>query len=463
VLPVNGIGPPLPGTSADWLLGWWSGLSTTQVAIATGRQAASSLADLGRSLSLSRERVRQLEVASRRSLLGAQRHHQPELPDRMHEELSSAVAVPENVLGNFAPTRCVVARDILFVSLGAVRPCTWAGNLPRWWCRDPDPLAQRLVGLTAGMPMTGASLDDAVLASALPEHLPVQHLLLHSQSPIVKTDVGWVRRAYLLTDTVALYLRDCGAPQSLATLGACGSTPEATLRKALLRDDRFVYSRPRQLWALREWHPELASRYRNAGDALVDVLRDGGPLAREALVFETQRRYPVTPARLRQSLSSSRIGLHPDGRYDLVERGAAIQSDAEPSRPGSIRWADDGSVLEVALVTTAAVLSGAVVAVPRWLTWQLGLRTPPAQHDFALTSSDTLVVRRTIRGSSVSSLRGVAQELQVRLGCVLLLSLDLRSGRASVRHACHQPARTQLPDLKCQAASEEGGACLCGA
>jgi len=174
-------------------------------------------------------------------------------------------------------------------------------------------------------------------------------------------------------------------------------------------------------------------------------------------VFETQRRYPVTPARLRQSLSSSRIGLHPDGRYDLVERGAAMHSDAEPGRPGSIRWADEGLVLEVALVTTAAVLIGAVVAVPRWLTWQLGLRTPPAQHDFALTGSDTLVVRRTIRGSSVSSLRGVAQELQVRLGCVLLLSLDLRSGRASVRHACHQPARTQLPDQKCQAASEEGG------
>ncbi len=179
-------------------------------------------------------------------------------------------------------------------------------------------------------------------------------------------------------------------------------------------------------------------------------------------MFETQRRYPVTPARLRQSLSSSRIGLHPDGRYDLVERGAAMRSDAEPSRPGSIRWADDGSVLEVSLVTTAAVLGGAVVAVPRWLTWQLGLRTPPAQHDFALTSSDTLVVRRTIRGSSLSSLRGVAQELQLRLGCVLLLSLDVRSGRASVRDACRQPARTQLPDQECQAASEEGGSCLRG-
>jgi len=203
---MNGLGPSLPGTSADWLLGWWSGLSSTQVAIATGRQAASSLAELGRSLSLSRERVRQLEFASRRSLLEAQRHHQAELPDRMHEVLSSAVAVPENVLGILAPTRCVVARDILFVSLGAVRPCTWAGDLPRWWCRDPDALAQRLVGLTAGMPMTGASLDDAVLASALPEHLPVQHLLLHSQSPIVGTDVGWVHRAYLLTDTVVLYL-----------------------------------------------------------------------------------------------------------------------------------------------------------------------------------------------------------------------------------------------------------------
>ena len=251
--------------------------------------------------------------------------------------------------------------------------------------------------------MTGASLDDAVLASALPEHLPVQHLLLHSQSPIVRTEVGWVRRAYLLTDTVVLYLRDCGAPQSLRTLGARGSTPEATLRKALLRDDRFVYSRPRQLGALREWHPELASRYQTAGDALVDVLRERGPLAREALVFETQRRYPVTPARLRQSLSSSRIGLHPDGRYDLMERGAAIQSDAEPSRPGSIRWADGSSVLQVALVTTAAVLSGAVVAVLRWLTWQLGLRTPPAQHGFALTSSDTLVGADAVARSEVPS------------------------------------------------------------
>jgi len=331
---VNGIGPPLPGTSADWLLGWWSGLSPTQVAIATGRQAASSLAELGRSLSLSRERVRQLEVASRRSLLVAQRHHQPELPDRMHEVLSSDVAVPENVLSNHAPTRCVVARDILFDSLGAVRPCTWAGNLSRWWCRDPDALAQRLVRLTAGMPMTGASLNDAVLASALPEHLPVQHLLLHSQSPIVRTDAGWVRRDYLLTDTVALYLRDCGAPQSLATLGACGSTPEATLRKALLRDDRFVYSRPRQLWALREWHPELASRYRNAGDALVDVLRDRGPLAREALVFETQRRvsgHSGTPPSVAQQQPH-----RPAPRRPVRPRGAR-GGDAQRRRAGSAR------------------------------------------------------------------------------------------------------------------------------
>ncbi len=452
---MNRLGPSLPSTSADWLLGWWCGLSTTQVAIATGRQAASSLADLGRSLSLSRERVRQLAVASRQSLLEAQRHHQPELPNRMHEVLSRAVSVPDDVLGNLAPTRCVVARDILFVSLGAVRPRTWAGDLPRWWCRDPDALARLLIGLTTGMPMTGASLDDAVLASALPEHLPVQHLLLHRHSPIMRTDVGWVRRTHLLTDTVALYLRACGAPQPLATLGACGSTPAATLRKALLRDDRFVYSRPRQLWALRAWHPEPASRYQTAGDALVDVLRARGPLAREVLLSETQRLYPVTPAWLRQSLNSSRIGLHPDGRYDLMERGAVTRSGAEPSRPSSIRWADDGSVLEVSLVTTAAVLSGAVVAVPRWLTWQLGLRTPPAQHDFTLTNSDTLVVRRTIRGSSVSSLRGIAQELQVRLGCVLLLSLDLRSGRASVRHACHQAARTQSPDQNCQVVAEE--------
>src|ERR1700729_1952084 len=62
------------------------------------------------------------------------------------------------------------------------------------------------------------------------------------------------------------------------------------------------------------------------------------------------------------------------------QRGAVPVEDEEPNRPAYIQAS--GSVVGVRLEVNHDLMRGSGIAVNRWLTWYLGLRTVPSLRRF---------------------------------------------------------------------------------
>lgn len=83
------------------------------------------------------------------------------------------------------------------------------------------------------------------------------------------------------------------------------------------------------------------------------------------------------------------------------------------------------------------ILRGSGIPANRWLTWCLGLRTAPSTRYFALMDSEgTLAVNRGTSDSQLSSLRAVAQALEVVRGCKIAVLLHLDTDTATTRRTC---------------------------
>lgn len=433
-------GDPSDPNAHDWLLDSWQRLEDRTAQILTRRLAAESLADIGRTYDVTRERVRQLQLKGEKALLTAQRRHAPDLLERLGALLGESAAVHDGELAAVLPTRAVTGRSVLLRLLGIVRPRAWAGDLHGWWTRHPGTLETRLREVAAEAPLTRAEARDAATALGSPEALPLDDLLAHSDSPLVEHGTGWVRRARITRDAAYLWLRAEGEPRSVSDIASAvgGDSSEHAVRERMRADDSFAQVRPEGTWALTDWHVTGAdSRYASAVDAVVEVLRERGAMSFEQLRVESQRRYPVSTWRIQQCLSSNLIGLTSGGTYDLVERGATPVEDQEPRRPDAIKTSPDGKLIGIALTVDPDVLRGSGLGVHRWLTWYLGLRTAPSTRFFSYSDGPgELTVRRATSSSQISSLRAPVLALELVQGCQIVVLINLTSSSASVRHAC---------------------------
>ena len=235
-------------------------------------------------------------------------------------------------------------------------------------------------------------------------------------------------------------LREQGEPRPAREIASAVGTSEHTIRETMRRDGDFAQVRPEGTWALADWRvPGSDNRYRSAEDVLIEVLRELGPLDYDHLRVESQRRYPVTDWRITQCLSSNAIGLDHEGLYDLTERSATPIEDTEPRQPENIEVR--GNVVGIRLTVDRDMLRGSGLPVNRWLTWYLGLRTAPSTRHFDLPDGfGVLTVRRNTSTSQVSSLRPVAESLEVAEGCKLVLLLHTDTNTAGFQHVC--PAST---------------------
>lgn len=420
----------------DWLEAAWRSLPDRCDTIVMRRLAGETLESIANEFDVTRERIRQLQKKAEAALVDAQRREAPDLPDRINAVLADLPAVRDPLVFAVLPSNAGFARQALFGSLGVSHPRTWHGELSGYWTRHPSALDGRLRQLATLAPMTSEEAQHAADELQIPADLPWEELLEHPGSKVVLHKVGWIRSFRAGRDVAYLWLREQGEPRPVADVAEVAGTSEHAIRETMRRDEAFAQVRPEGTWSLVDWRvPGSDSRYANAVDVVVEVLRDHGPLDYEHLRVESQRRYPVSAWRINQCMSSNLIGLNDQGLYDLAERGATPIEDSEPKQPKNIQA--HGDVVGIELEVDHEVLRGSGIPVNRWLTWRLGLRTAPSTRYFALQDSEgTMTVKRGTSASQLSSLRAVAQALGVVQGCKIAVLLHLDTDTATARHTC---------------------------
>lgn len=425
--------------AAHWLPTAWDSLDDRQRDMLIQRHEDKTLAAIGRSHGVTRERARQIVIGAskilREEALATRAMWKPQL----EELFLNASAVPEDALTSIFVDPKGTARYALLRELGFEHPRTWAGPLRQFWTREPGDLDRQLRDLAKYGPYRAEELVPRAVALGVPESVPVASIAAHRKSPLLRADGMWVRRSSRGRDAVYLWLADEGSPRHIEDMVAALGGDGRAVKESLRRDERFRQIRPEGTWALREWPLNGTTEYTNALDAVLGVLAELGPMTRGNLYRETARRYTVTYSRVLQCLLSDRIGIAAGASkmVDLVERGALPLEEREPKRPANVAIDDSGKVIGFKVRVDAEVLRGSGVIIHRWITWRLGLRQAPMSRTFSLTDfTGELTLTRNTSAAHISSLRAYAETMGLALGCELAVVLRLEVGTARLQHAC---------------------------
>jgi hypothetical protein len=402
------------------------------------RHLGETLASIANDFGVTREWVRQIQLAGTNELVECQQRCDPGLEARLKESVGTGNAHEPDV-AKIVGHAASIARDVVLSKIGLVNPVLDGVAVPFMWTFDPHNLDRKFAALMAVMPCSDDEARAAAEDVSLPAGMDWATWLERDGSLVVRHDLGWIRRKKQARDVAYLWLRAEGEPRSLDDLWkASGAKNQHAFRELLRRDEVFVQVKPEGTWALVDWRlPGTDGRYNTALDAVVEVIRDLGAMDFERLQTETRQRYPVTVWRVQQCLASNLIGQTDEGLIDLVERGARPIEDEEPKRPPHVQVS--GSMVGISIPVDHDVVRGSGIAVHRWLTWYLGLRTAPTSRYFAFPEGHgDLTVRRGLSLSQVSSLRTQAAWLGASEGCTLTLLLRTDSNTADLLHACAQ-------------------------
>jgi len=398
-----------------------------------------TLRAIGEELTISPERVRQIERAAKERLGHALRAAAPTEVASLGELLGQQAAVAEADIELCLHASSRQRLPVALSALGIAPPRTWAGILAGWWARDLIALDRMLRDLAAKAPFPDNELPPLARAVGLPTGLPLIPIMDHPASPITRHRAGpwWVRRRAVHRDAAYLWLASHGKPTECSEIAAHLGIEDHPMRENMRRDDRFVQLRPAGTWALSEWHLPANDGFRSALDAVISILRERGPLHYTELLREMRERYPVTKWRVDQCLTSDRVGRMPDGRLGLVADGAILVEETEPPRPANVAVSADGQLIAIRMRVDHDLLRGSGLPVPRFAAWRSGLRHAPDSRSFAMEgSSERISIRKGTSMTQVTALRRFAAPLGVTEGCTLALLLRLDTGTARLVHGC---------------------------
>lgn len=258
-----------------------------------------TLDELGRSLGVTRERVRQIEGKARAELVDALE------PGGALEPLSSAV---RSLIGQVLPlAELITLIPALAQVVETVGQPAWrildrlddAYEIEDGWCAAPTILGAQTATFTKLQELANRHgvvriADFGILNSHQPE-AAADHVLrewLRYSGSVIDGDYV-LTRAHSVADRAASILSVAGSPMAaqdiLDRLGVERSL--SSLRNALGSDDRFERV-DRYRWALTEWGLESYTGLR----ALVrdEVAREGGQITLDALIERITGKYSVT-------------------------------------------------------------------------------------------------------------------------------------------------------------------------
>lgn len=418
---------------------WIEVMDERDRAMCSERVAGRTLHEIGDQYGISRERVRQCLVKIDRSVAAAADMVRPMWRERL-ASVANEPAVSISQLATILDAGESVAVCVLAGTAGFVPTRVWGHmTVLGWRTAAPGKLDAVLSEIVGAAPLRQDELVHLPIMERLPEGLPIAELLRHSRSPLIQGVGGdWLRRAARGRDAAYLWMAERGSPCRTEDLAEVLAGKPHAVREALRRDERFTQIRPEGTWVLTEWsHPSVSS-YSSAEEAMIAVLEEEGAMRQEQLFARVVERYPVTAWRLKQCLLSDRVGVTPNGHFDLIVRGAEPIEEPEPTQPKTMEVDSTGMVFGIRLNVNYDVVRGSGVVVNTWLTWKLGLRRARMSKSFEIvdSSDEVLTVRRGTSGAQVSSLRRHVKALDIALGCQIAILLRVDESTARIIHAC---------------------------
>jgi len=388
---------------------------------------------IGKHYGVSRERVRQVQVATQatfeKAVLQALGNYESLMIQNDTEyqvvdiEMLSEVISPDSA-------GAVIANQ--FLRLLGFAPLESA---PLIWCREPERLLTAMQSLTLDGPVLRSEWDQRLADLGLSEEL----MMRVGVGPSVVVVGDYVIRADReRADRVTLILNDLGGEATTEQI--IDLLPEEVsahaLSSYLSRYPQFARNNARRVWTFA--NSATLSKYPSALPAILDILESDGPLTRNQLMARVREVHPVTDWRVSQCLTDSKIGRMPDGRIWLVEYGAVRDVGVEPQQPETMTSVNN--TIGVRITVDHDFLRGSGLNVQRWLSWKLGLTVVPSEMSFEpLDEIELVVTVRSIHaGSTISSLREVARRESLVAGCQVVILFRTDTRLWNYRHTCEQ-------------------------
>lgn len=421
----------------------WQGISIREREVLELRSAGFTLEQIGLHLGVTRERTRQVERDGSAALIQLV-ETRTDFADFLETCLARSWLITADSLSEALGGSQLAPIQALLKAHGLRNPRVFDIAYTSWWCRDQARVEAATLSVIVEAPFEEEKLLAHTERAEFPLGFDLRAGLRSPRSPLVELESGfWVRRASKSADAAYLWLREQLTPDSAENIArATGAVSVRALGEVMRRNsDRFVQLRPEGTWALTEWqHFGLSIDYRDATEVVIAVLRDMGPLPERQLVDETQRRYPVSKARVMQCFASSSVGLNEDGLFDLSERGAVPITPVQPRKPDWV--AESGSRIAVKYIVNYDLLRGSGLGLSPWVTWRLGIHNYPASRTFS--GDFPVVVRRQSSGSAISTLREAALALRLREGCAIAVIMETTESTCTVRHSCTNPCPNDM-------------------
>ena len=418
---------------AEGLQSAWIKMPSRTKNILAQRNRGKTLSSIGENLKITRERIRQIEKSGKEKFYSNLRYNWEAfdlLKKRMHTnilvlDISHEIQQCENY-----ESACIYV-PIIFEYEG------WSPyiNGSVWWVKDTNKVSSKVDSLIFKEPMRREEWLSIADESKLP-HRFIDWLINKELVPIK------VYRNYIVSsngfrrDKVYIYLLEHGKAHVTDIANAISEPTPRNLDAFMGRQSIFTKIYPGGQWSL---HGPSEVRYVKAIDALLDILRDQGPILKRDLLRAMKETFPVSPGRIDQCLTDYRIGQMPDGKIWLVEHGAERGLEEEPSKPDHIE--SSGDIVGIRRKVSADVFRGSGLMDSRWLAWKLGLYATPMEKVFSgLEGLPYLRVSRQGANSAISSIREAILNRNLYLGCSFIILLDLNNATWKLKHTCEQGA-----------------------
>jgi len=434
---------PMSVANVSWLNSAWTELPDRMQTVLTLRELGRPHRWIASREGLSKSRIQQIEGKAVDRLIRRMHAEAPGASEQLSATVRDRLVIADIELQKILPTSEPVAKNAVLRRLGLKALVPSETGSSGWWTTDLTTLQDRLEGLLDYMPIPVGALNERSELIGLPAEFPIEAFLTDYPG-IAGHPLGLIRTARAARDIAFLFMAAAGIAQTTATLARRTERTEHAIGEILRGDSAFIQLKPQATWLLASWPEATSPTFNRAFDVVLHVVEARGPINLPEVVSCVTELYPVSESRVRQCLRSELIGVTPDGKFDLVRRGATKVEDHEPICPPTMKVV--GGSVEVDLLVDDDVLRGSSIKVGRWLTWYLRLRSPGNSQEFRMRSGAALRVTRSFTSSQISSVRQLALDLGVRPGCHLRVTFDPARSTASASHeGRHCPSESEDP------------------
>lgn len=407
----------------------WTSVDRQLRYIIEERIAGRTLQHLGDEFQITRERIRQLQRKGIRVFLYAVERNWAGWSQWSIDVCNSLQLINiEMFTEQFSDkSSASVFIPVVFDSLG------WKPQTKNscWWLRDKLSVQREIESLVFDEPVRIKEWEIYKAESKLPQEY-ITYLLQNGILKLCEYEGYMIRSQHSRLDKAHAFLLEHGPSRVEEIARAVGEKNSHNFQEFLRRNDKFEKNFREKKWGLSE---DIEIKFRTATEALLHLLATRGAMSKQEIHKAMSELYPVSVSRIQQCLTDYRIGTMADGKYNLIERGARKEPEAEPRRPSHMNCA--GSIIGIRKNLDKNIMRGSGIVDHKWLAWKLDLNSTPMERVFSgLKGLQDLTVRRAGDNCQLSSLRGIVTEIGLLEGCSVVILLDIERFEWNLKHVC---------------------------